>query len=106
VPRLKRPIRLTLSIVKPPLAHQNQEDGGSSNTQQSSLHPNPTNLLETRFSKLDQDEKQHLQTLKEEYAYNLKSYNCKIEALAKLKTRIQLTITKANFLYITDCNKV
>jgi len=62
--------------------------------------------METKFSKLDQDEKQHLQTLKEEYAYDLKSYDRKIEALAELRTRIQSTITKANFLYTTDCNHV
>jgi hypothetical protein len=30
--RLKRPIRPTLSIIKLALAHQNQEDKGSSNT--------------------------------------------------------------------------
>ena len=104
--RLKRPIRPTPSTVKPPLAHQIQEDGGSSNTQQSSLHHDPTDLPETKFSELDQDEKQHLQTLKEEYAYDLKSYNRKIEALAKLRTRIQLTITTANFLYTIDCDHV
>jgi hypothetical protein len=104
VPRLERPIRPTPNTVKPSTVHQ--EDGGSSNTQQSSLHPDPTDLPETRFSELDQDEKQHLQTLKEEYAYDLKSYDRKIEALAELRTRIQSTITKANFLYTTDCDEV
>jgi hypothetical protein len=29
----------------------------------------------TKFSELDQDEKQYLQTLKEEYIYDLKSYD-------------------------------
>jgi hypothetical protein len=53
VPRLERPIRLTLSTVKPLLAHQIQEDGGSSNTQQSSLHHDPTDLPETKFFELD-----------------------------------------------------
>jgi DNA repair exonuclease SbcCD ATPase subunit len=55
---------------------------------------------------LDQDKKQHLQTLKEEYAYDLKSYDRKIEALAELRTRIQSTITKANFLYTINCDHV
>ena len=92
--------------MKPPTVHQNQEDIGSSSTQQSSLHFDPTDLPETKFSELDQDEKQHLQTLKEEYAYDLKSYNRKIEALAELRTHIQLIIIKANFLYTTNCNYI
>jgi hypothetical protein len=106
VPRLERPIRPTPSTVKPPTVHQNQEDIGSSSTQQSSLHFDPTDPPETKFSELDQDEKQHLQTLKEEYAYDLKSYDRKIEALAELRTRIQSTITKANFLYTTNCDHI
>jgi len=51
VPRLERPIRPTPNTVKPSTVHQ--EDGGSSNTQQSSLHPDPTDLPKTRFSELD-----------------------------------------------------
>jgi oligoribonuclease NrnB/cAMP/cGMP phosphodiesterase (DHH superfamily) len=60
----------------------------------------------TRYSELDNDQREALRTLNEEYNRDIKRYNKKVKASADLKSKIQESVHKDNFEYTTNCASV
>ena len=82
--RLVQPIRPTPATVKP---------------QATVATESSTLLTETKFSDLDADEKEQLRRFDDEYQYDQKVYKQKTEALAKLRSKVQATVSKDNLPY-------
>ena len=55
-----------------------------------------------QFSQLTVDEKQYYQILLMEWQYDIRKYDRQLEALAKLRAKIQSTIHRDNFIYTQD----
>jgi hypothetical protein len=60
----------------------------------------------TRYSELDNDQREALRTLNKEYNRDIKRYNKKVKASAEFKSKIQESVHKDNFEYTTNCASV
>ena len=92
VPRLVQPVRPTPATVKPPQAVVASSSSSS--------------LTETKFSDLDANEKEQLRRLDDEYQYDRKVYKQQTEALAKLQSKVQATVSKDHLPYTYNCDHV
>ena len=94
VPRLVQPVRPTPATVKPLQAAA----ASSSSSSQA--------LADTKFSDLDANEKEQLRRLDDEYQFDRKVYKQQTEALAKLRSKVQATVSKDNLTYTYNCDHV
>ncbi len=94
VPRLVQPVRPTPATVKPPQAAA----ALSSSSSQA--------LADTKFLDLDANEKEQLRRLDDEYQFDHKVYKQQTEALAKLRSKVQATVSKDNLTYTYKCDHV
>jgi len=63
-------------------------------------------LTDTKFSDLDANEKEQLRRLDDEYQYDRKVYKQQTEALAKLRSKVQATVSKDHLPYTYNCDHV
>ena len=59
----------------------------------------PTGPRDPKYSDLSTDEREHLRWLQTNYLEERKTYHRKVEAIAKLRTKIQDTIESRHFIY-------
>ena len=108
-----KPLRPELKDVKAPgitliiaISNITSIEDGDAVTPSTSLTLALTRPIAVQFSQLTVDEKQYYQTLLMEWQYDIWKYDRQLEALAKLRAKIQSTIHRDNFIYTQDYKTV
>ncbi|KUJ22453.1 uncharacterized protein LY89DRAFT_299450 [Mollisia scopiformis] len=104
VPILAEPIKPTPSTIKndiiiTPASTRTATPG----TAHSIPTTTPAVTRPAKFSDLDQDEREELRSLREEYAYKMKKYDRQVEALRAMEAHIQNTIDPKLLIYTYNC---
>jgi hypothetical protein len=113
LPELTKPLRPEPKDVKAPgttsiiaTSNATSTEDGDAVTPSTSSTLASTRPIAVQFSQLTVDEKQYYQTLLTEWQYDIRKYDRQLEALAKLRAKIQSTIHRDNFIYTQDCETV